>query len=48
MIAIITRVLCNFFLVGRILLGWFFIFFGGRHFFRLAAMTPFVAAKGVP
>jgi putative oxidoreductase len=38
----------NLFLLGRILFGGFFILFGGRHFFRLAAMTPFVAAKGVP
>jgi uncharacterized membrane protein len=37
-----------FFLLGRIIFGGFFIFFGGRHFTRLAVMVPHVAAKGVP
>ena len=37
-----------FFLLGRIIFGGFFILFGGRHFTRLAAMVPYVAAKGVP
>ena len=36
------------FLLGRIIFGGFFIFFGGRHFFRVTAMVPYVAAKGVP
>lgn len=35
-------------LLGRIIFGGFFIFFGGRHFFRVAMMVPYVAAKGVP
>ena len=37
-----------FFLLGRITFGGFFILFGGRHFTRLAALVPYVAAKGVP
>ena len=37
-----------FFLLGRIIFGGFFILFGGRHFTRLAALVPYVAAKGVP
>ena len=36
------------FLLGRILFGGFFTYFGVNHFLNLAAMTQYTAAKGVP
>lgn len=36
------------FLVGRILFGGFFILGGLNHFIKLAQMTGYAAAKGVP
>ncbi|MBI2185594.1 MAG: DoxX family protein [Acidobacteria bacterium] len=36
------------FLLGRILLGGFFTFYGVNHFLNLSAMAQYAAAKGVP
>jgi uncharacterized membrane protein YphA (DoxX/SURF4 family) len=36
------------FLAGRILYGGFFLLAGVDHFRRVAMMTPYAAAKGVP
>jgi uncharacterized membrane protein YphA (DoxX/SURF4 family) len=36
------------FLVGRLLLGGFFLFSGAQHFTNVSAMAAYAAAKGVP
>jgi putative oxidoreductase len=36
------------FLLGRMLFGGFFTYYGVNHFLNLAAMTEYAAAKGVP
>jgi putative oxidoreductase len=37
-----------FLLLGRLLLGGFFLFNGVHHFVRVSALSAFAAAKGVP
>ena len=35
-------------MIGRVLLGAFFLFNGVHHFMQVSTMAPFVAAKGIP